>query len=252
MKKILTLFMATVVAMSMMAIPQVKKAGNKMKPASKEQFEAKTPAQTKVMEFAKDAKVVRNFDRPETAAKKLPAKPAMRVAAAQAADTITLHFDGFSVVPEWYEETGDWYMACSQGLWIVKFDILRESYVGTFTEEDLDLYYSFILTENDEYVDNEKVVLTISETQVGQYLTLINLHAVIDGSDGNVYVITCEHSVLSPKDELSHEITGATLTFDEWEGVATIAGKNADMDLTLAYWATWPTAGIFSNARPAP
>lgn len=247
MKKILTLFMATVVAMSMMAIPQVKKAGNKMKPASKEQFEAKTPAQVKVKELAKDAKVVRNFDRPETAAKKLPAKPAMRVATAQAADTITLHFDGFSVVPEWYEETGDWYMACSQGLWIVKFDILSESYVGTFTEEDLDLYYSYILTENDEYVDYEKVVLTISETQVSQYLTIINLHAVIDGSDGNVYVITCEHSVLSPKDELSHEITGATLTFDELTGLVTLAGENADLNLTMAYWATWPTGRYTSG-----
>ncbi len=242
MKKIFTLFMATVVAMSMMAIPQVKKAGNKMKPASKEQFEAKTPAQVKVKELAKDAKVVRNFDRPETAAKKLPAKPAMRVAAAQAADTITLHFDGFSVAPEWYEESGDWYMACANAeLWIVKFDILNESYVGTFTEEDLDLYYSYILTPYDEYVDYEKVAMTISETKVSQYLTTINLHAVIDGSDGNVYVITCEHATLSPKSELSHEITGATLTYDEWEGVATIAGKNADMDLTLAYLATWPT-----------
>jgi len=241
MKKIFTLFMATVVAMSMMAVPQVKKVGKTVQPTSKEQFEAKTPAQTKALEMAKDAKVLRNFERVENEVKKAPVKSALKVAAAQAADTIKLHFDGFSVAPEYYEESGDWYMACSQGLWIVKFDILNESYVGSFTEADLDLYYSYILTEDDEYVDYEKVVMTISETKVGQYLTVIDLHAVIDGSDGNVYVVTCKHSVLSPKSELSHEITGATLTFDEWEGVATIAGKNADMDLTLAYLATWPT-----------
>ena len=62
MKKIFTLFMTTVVALSVMALPQnVKLAGKKAKPASKEQFEAKTPAQAKALEMAKDAKVLRSF-----------------------------------------------------------------------------------------------------------------------------------------------------------------------------------------------
>lgn len=234
--------MATVVALSMMALPQnVKLAGKKAKPASQEQFEAKTPAQAKTLEMAKDAKVLRSFERPETAVKKLPAKSPLKVAAAQTADTIKWHFDGFSVAPEWYEETGDWYMACSQGSRMAKFDILNESYVGTFTEEDLDLYYSYILNEYDEYVDYEKVVLTITETKKGQYLTVVNLHAVIDGSDGNVYVVTCAHDFYNPKAEVNHVITGGTMNFDENEGLATLAGKNADLDMTLAYLTTWPT-----------
>ncbi len=242
MKKIFTLFMATVVALSMMALPQnVKLAGKKAKPASQEQFEAKTPAQAKALEMAKDVKVLRNFDRPETAVKKVPAKSPLKVAAAQTADTIKWHFDGFSVAPEWYEESGDWYMACSQGSRMARFDIYSESYIGTFTEEDLDLYYSYILNEYDEYVDYEKVALTISEEKNGQYLTTIKLHAVIDGSDGNVYVVTCDHATFTPKAEVSHTITGGTLTFDEWEGLATLAGKNADLDMTLAYLTTWPT-----------
>ena len=165
----------------------------------------------------------------------------MKVAAAQTADTIKWHFDGFSVAPEWYEESGDWYMACSQGSRMAKFDILNESYVGTFTEEDLDLYYSYILNEYDEYVDYEKVALTITETKKGQYLTVVNLHAVIDGSDGNVYVVTCAHDFYNPKAEVNHVITGGTLNFDENEGLATLAGKNADLDVTLAYLTTWPT-----------
>ena len=241
MKKIFTLFMATVVAVSMMAVPQVKKAGKKVNPASQEQFEAKTPAQAKAMELAKDAKVLRSFERVENEVKKAPAKSPLKVAAAQAADTVKLHFDGFSIVPEWYEETGDWYMAMSQNYWIVKFDILATSYIGTFTEADLDLDYSYILTDMDEYVDYEKVVLTISEAVKSQYCKTLNLHAVIDGSDGNVYVVTCEHQFLSPKSEVSHTITGATMTYDEWEGLATLAGKTADLDLTIAYTTTWPT-----------
>ena len=241
MKKIFTLFMATVVAMSMMAVPQVKKVGKKVNPTSKEQFEAKTPAQAKALEMAKDAKVLRSFERVEKEVKKVPAKSPLKVAAAQAADTIKWHFDGFSIVPEWYEEGGDWYMACSQGSRLVRFDILNESYVGTFTEEDLDLYYSYILNEYDEYVDFEKCVLTISETKKGQYLTTVNLHAVIDGSDGNVYVVTCVHDFFTPKAEVSYDLTGATLTFDEDNDLVTLVGKNADLDLALAYVATWPT-----------
>ena len=243
MKKIFTLFMATVVALSMMALPQnVKLAGKKAKPASKEQFEAKTPAQAKVMEMAKEAKVLRSFERVENEVKKVPAKSPMKVAAAaQTADTIKWHFDGFSIAPEWYEESGDWYMACSQGNRMARFDIYSESYVGTFTEEDLDLYYSYILNEYDEYVDYEKVVLTITETQKGQYLTTVDLHAVIDGSDGNVYVVTCVHDFFNPKAEVSYEITGATLTFDEDNDLVTLVGKNADLDMTLTYVATWPT-----------
>ena len=83
MKKIFTLFMATVVALSMMALPQnVKLAGKKAKPASQEQFEAKTPAQAKALEMAKDAKVLRSFERVEKEVKKVPAKSPMKVAAA--------------------------------------------------------------------------------------------------------------------------------------------------------------------------
>lgn len=157
------------------------------------------------------------------------------------ADTIKWHFDGFSIAPEWYEEGGDWYMSCSQGSRLARFDILNESYVGTFTEEDLDLYYSYIINEYDEYVDYEKVLLTITETKKGQYLTTVDLHAVIDGSDGNVYVVTCVHDFFNPKAEVSYEITDATLTFDEDNELVTLVGKNADLDMTLAYLTTWPT-----------
>ena len=239
MKKIFTLFMATVVAMSMMAVPQVKKAGKKAKPASQEQFEAKTPAQAKALEMAKEAKVLRSFERAQDV-KKLPVSHApLKVAAAQAADTVKLHFDGFSVVPEYYEESGDWYMACSNGEgWIVKFDILAESYVGTFTEKDLDLYYSYMYTP-EEYVDYEKVALTITETVVSQYCTTVNLHAVIDGSDGNVYVVTCAHQFLSPKATVEETVANGGLVWDGEKSV--ITGKNANIDMTLAVWTTWPT-----------
>jgi hypothetical protein len=63
-----------------------------------------------------------------------------------------------------------------------------------------------------------------------------------------VYVVTCKHSTFTPKSELSHEITGATLTFDELEGLVTIAGKNDDLDLNLTYMASWPTGPYSKGA----
>ena len=63
----------------------LKKAGKKVNPASKEQMEVKTPVQTKVMELAKDARVLRSFERAQDM-KKLPAThDPLKVAAAQAA-----------------------------------------------------------------------------------------------------------------------------------------------------------------------
>ena len=246
MKKFFTLFMATVVAMSMMAVPQVKKVGKKVNPTSKEQFEAKTPAQAKTLELAKDAKVLRSVERAQDM-KKLPASHApLKVAAAQAADTVELHFDAFAVVPEYYEEDGDWYMSFSANGWIVKFDIVSSSYVGTFTEEDLLLDYSYIIDPYDNYVDYVKAEVTISETTVSQHLTVLSLHAVIDGTDGAVYVVTCDHQFLTPKSELSHVVGGATLEFDGEKFV--LAGKNDDLDVNLAVWATWPT-GPFTQGE---
>ena len=79
MKKIFSLFIATIVAVSMFAVPQVKMAGKKSAPASKSQFEAKTPAQAKTLDLVQDAKVLRSFERPETAVKKAPAKAPLKV-----------------------------------------------------------------------------------------------------------------------------------------------------------------------------
>ena len=246
MKKIFTLFMATVVAVSMMAVPQVKKAGKKVNPASKEQMEVKTPVHAKTLEMAKEAALLRSFERAQDM-KKLPASHApLKVAAAQAADTVKLHFDAFAVVPEYYEEDGDWYMAFSANEWIVKFDIVSSSYVGTFTEEDMLLDYSYIIDPYDNYVDYVKAKVTIAETKVSQYLTVLSLNAVIEGTDGAVYLVTCEHKFLTPKSEMSHVVGGATLEFDGEKFV--LAGKNADLDVNLAVWATWPT-GPFTQGE---
>ena len=248
MKKLFTLFMATVVAMSMMALPQVKLAGKNAAPASHEQFEAKTPAQTKVMELHKASMVERDFVRATSAKKVAPATLATpKKLAAAPAEVITLHFDGFSVAPEYYEETGDWYMACADAEgWIVKFDILSESYVGTFTTENFDLDYSYMYTPDGGTVDYVSIECTIKEEKKGQYLTQINLVATIEGSDGITYEVTCEHLTLVPASTEEHLITDATLEFDGEK--FTLAGTNETIDVNLAVYASWP-AGRFTKGE---
>lgn len=248
MKKLFTLFMATVVAMSMMALPQVKLAGKKTAPASHEQFEAKTPAQTKVMELHKASMVERDFVRTTSAKKVAPATLATpKKLAAAPAEVITLHFDGFSVAPEYYEETGDWYMSCADAEgWIVKFDILSESYVGTFTTEDFDLAYSYMYTPDEETVDYVSIECTIKEEKKSEHLTVLSLDATIEGSDGNTYKVTCVQNSFTAKEVVEHTIADATLEFDGAEFV--LAGKNEVLDLNLDVYATWPT-GPFTKGE---
>ena len=249
MKKILTLFMATVVAMSMMAIPQVKKAGNKTKPVSHEQFEAKTPAQVKVKEMHKASLVERAAVRPASAKKVVPATiAASKKIANSVSEVITLHFDGFSVLPEWYEESGDWYMACADAEgWIVKFDILNPSYVGTFTTEDFDLDYSYMYTPDGGTVYYASVECTITEEKKSEYLTVLSLEATIEGTDGNTYVVTCVHKFLVAKEVIENTISDATLEFDGYSEFV-LAGKNEVLDLNLDVYATWPV-GRFTKGE---
>ena len=246
MKKLFTLFMATVVAMSMMALPQVKLAGKKAAPASHEQFEAKTPAQAKVMEMHKAEMVKRSFERPASVAKVAPAVAAPKKVAKAEGEVVKLHFDGFSVAPEYYEETGDWYMACANDEYIVKFDIVTNgaSYLGHWTTEDFDLDYAYMYTP--DYVDYLSIDCTISEEKKGQYLTQINLAATIEGSDGITYEVTCEHLILVPASTEEHLITDATLEFDGEK--FTLAGTNDTIDVNLAVYASWP-AGRFTKGE---
>ena len=240
MKKIFTLFMTTMMAVSLMAVPQNLKVGKNSKPTSYKQFEAKSPAQAKVLDLHKASMVERDFVRPESPKKQVPLAGMKKVASAKT-EVIDLHFDGFSVEPTYYPETGDWYFACSADGVIVRFDILtsEETYCGTWTTEDFDLYYAYMYYEGVD-VEYEDIVCTISEEKKGEYLTEVHLSAVIEGNDGNTYNVTCVHSYYQPKATVEHAtIADATLEFD---GVSfALAGSNENLDLNLQVAADWPS-----------
>ena len=254
MKKIFTLFMATVVAMSVMALPQnANLAGKKSAPASKSQLEAKTPAQAKALELHKASIAERDFARPEGTKKvaALASTNAPKKVANAKSEVINITFDAFAVEPTYYPETGDWYMACANETYTVKLDYYgpAESPVGTWTTEDFDLGYSYMYVTDEEgwtsYVDYESIECTLSEVKLSQYLTKMVLVAVIEGSDGNTYNVSCEQFYFQPKDTVNTAITNATLVADGGQFV--LAGKNENIDVNLTVLATQPI-GSFTLA----
>ena len=248
MKKIFTLFMATVVAMSVMALPQnANLAGKKSAPASKSQLEAKTPAQAKTLEMAKLQRAQRQVMDAEVAKKALPAVKGVapkKVAAAQQADTVVINFNGWAVAPEWYAETGDWFFSLNDGNYLVKFDYYgtADTYCGTYTTEDIDMNYSYMYTPTD-MLSYEEVTLTISEEKISDCYTKSVVYAEILATDGVVYVINMVANNFTPKSTIDLTLDGATLTTSDVNHV--INGKNDVLDLNVVVNWYWPGAFTF-------
>ena len=242
MKKLFTLFMATVVAMSVMALPQnANLAGKKSAPASKSQLEAKTPAQAKTLEVAKFQRAQRQVIEAEVAKKALPTMKgvAPKKVAAQQADTVVLNFNGWAVAPEWYAETGDWFFSLNDGDYLVKFDYYgtADTYCGTYTTEDIDMDYSYMYTPTD-MLSYEEVTLTISEEKISDCYTKTVVYAEVLATDGVVYVINMVANNFTPKSTIDLTLEGATLTTSDVNHV--INGKNDVLDLNVVVNWYWP------------
>ena len=249
MKKIFTLFIATVVAMSMMALPQnLNLAGKKSMPASKSQVEAKTPVQAKTLKNAELTKVQRELN--TEAAKALPAfkgvAPKKMAAATQDADIVYLNFTNWAVAPEWYPESQDWFFSLDGDGYIVKFDYFgtEETYCGTYTTEDFDMNYSFMYTPTD-MLSYEEVTMTVSEEKVSEYLTVSTVHAEILATDGVVYVVDMVANNYTPKSTIELTLDGATLTTSDENHV--INGKNDELDLNVVLNWYWPGAFTYNQ-----
>ena len=117
-------------------------------------------------------------------AKKAAAK---QTAQATTADTIVIVADQW--VYKYYAETGDWYMAIADEsmTYIVNLDYYSDSFTGTYTEADLDLWYSYIQYLDADgytnYIDIVEADFTVTDDENGK-----SVDVTILGSDGNVYV----------------------------------------------------------------
>ena len=115
--------------------------------------------------------------------KKVAAKKANQ---ATQADTIVIPADQW--VYKYYAETYDWYMAIADAdmTYVVNLDYLSTEFTGTYTEADLDMYYSYIQYLDEEgytnYIDIVEADFTVTDDENGK-----SADVTILGSDGNVY-----------------------------------------------------------------
>lgn len=247
MKKIFTLLMAMVVAVSMMALPQANLSAKKSN-AGFEKAVVNNPLKAKVQENIKKQALAHDFVRPVQAKEAVASLAPTKHAVAEG-QTINMPMY-FSAGPEYYEEYGDWYIALeNDDWWMLKLDWYapqgenNDGYVGTFTLDDFDLSSTYLIDPDYEYVDVEDITLEITKVKLDDVTARIELKATILGSDGNTYVVTAEKEVVEPKETIEIEINNASYAWnaDDAQGVLTAKNDQLDLSLTIeAWWATGP------------
>ena len=262
MKKFLTLFMATVVATSIFALPQnatTEKKGRVNNPAEKNlALKAKLEKDAKALDFAFDRKAVE-----KKAEKKQPVKtlaPKANLAKVAQEEVMELTYDGIANGPIYTEETGDWTVGLECDDWEnpayghmlqLAWYAPADNYCGTFTTQDFNPEYTHMMTGMSMgSILFESVEMTISAEKKGAHLEVITLDAVLKGgSDGwseyPTYKVHAVQEIVVAKDTVNvAPLLDATLERGEYG--FTIAAKNADMDLTLVVNNPYSVDGLYT------
>ena len=239
MKKFLSLFMAMVVTLSIMAaIPT--EFGQKVDPTghATKLMEKKLQHHQDVTKVLQLNKLERKAMPKINAEKQLPAELAKAPQVQN--EVITLNYDGFAGM-QCYEEDGEWWIGLSCD------DMSRPEYghnlnlewyapaenpCGTFTTEDFVYDFTHLMTPfSYGSIMFSEMTMTLSLEKVSDNLERYVLDATLVGEDGNTYVVHAVHENIVPKGEEASAILDATLTRGDWD--FTLEGKNEDLDIKL-------------------
>ena len=166
---------------------------------------------------------VMNFEKQKlnNTAKKVAAK---RTDDATAPDTVVIPADQFFY--KYYADTYDWFIAIADAdmTYVINLDYYSDSFAGSFTEEDMDMYYSYIQYFDEEgytnYIDIEEATLVVTDDENGK-----SADVTILGSDGKVYV---SYAYEAPIPEAKGEKTLAYTT-----------AELLDFTLSSGMWQFW-------------
>ena len=166
---------------------------------------------------------VMNFEKQKLSntAKKVAAK---RTDDATAPDTVVIPADQFFY--KYYADTYDWFIAIADAdlTYVINLDYYSDSFAGSFTEEDMDMYYSYIQYLDEEgytnYIDIEEATLVVTDDENGK-----SADVTILGSDGKVYV---SYAYEAPIPEAKGEKTLAYTT-----------AELLDFTLSSGMWQFW-------------
>ena len=239
MKKFLSLFMAMVVTLSIMAaIPT--EFGQKVDPTghATKLMEKKLQHHQDVTKVLQLNKLERKAMPKINAEKQLPAELAKAPQVQN--EVITLNYDGFAGM-QCYEEDGEWWIGLSCDDWSrpeyghnlnLEWKAPADNPCGTFTTEDFVYDFTHLMTPfSYGSIMFSEMTMTLSLEKVSDNLERYVLEATLVGEDGNTYVVHAVHENIVPKGEESSVILDATLTRGDWD--FTLEGKNEDLDIKL-------------------
>ena len=233
MKKIFTLIMLSVVAISMIAVPQTslpllgKTASKK---AQTTEVATRAIAQLK-------SDVTKHALRPtkvEVAEQQDNHLTPLRKAETES-DTIVLNADGFLVGPEYEAEAGEWYIALEAQGYTFRLCWYgdKDSYCGTYSFDDMSMEYSWGWYQSADMfyeIYFQDITMTVSEKVEGN-LKQIVLDATILDTNDRTYKLHSVHSAFTPKSTVESVLDNSTVTMDF--GYYVLEGKNDNMSVKL-------------------
>ena len=234
MKKIFTLFMAMVVALSMYAvIPH--QLGEKVDPTGRA-TELANKKQAHHQQLAKALgldQVERKAANVAPATKKAPKKAQNEV--------ITLNYDGFAGLMCVDAELGVWWvgMGCDDESrpeyghnLQLQWQATPNNPCGTFTTEVFEFDYTHLMTPTHlGSILFEEVTMTLTHEKVNANLERYVLEATLLSDEGDTYLVHAVHENIVAKSKVDIYIENATMTQEAMS--FTLEGKDADLDLKL-------------------
>lgn len=239
MKRISTLLLLSMMVAVISALPQTELPVLQLSSAITE-LSVPSNQQEEVVQFLSQG-INKRLARPSQAVdlptKSLPWKGKYAAKSAQkaAADTIYLNGNGFLVGPEYEAETSEWYIALEAQGYTFRLCWFgpANTYCGSFSFDDISWDYTWGWFQSADLfyeIYPADINMTISERQVGNYLSQIVLDAVIEAEE-TIYVLHAEHDMYIPKSTIESVIDNAQLSVGN--GNFVIDGNNSNLDLLL-------------------
>ena len=226
MKKLFSLFLATFVAICVVATPttHLKKL-------------ADVPVQSVNQQRALrliNQDVTKRANLAAVAEKSFKKQHALGMKKAIAEDVV-LNGEGFLVGPEYDFTTGEWYVALEAQGYTFRLCWFgdEDNYCGTYTFDDMSMDYSWGWYQSADMfyqIYFQDVTMTISEKVEGS-LKQIVLDATILDTDDRTYKVHSVHSAYTPKNTIENVLDNSTVTMDF--GYYVLEGRNNDLSVKL-------------------
>ena len=259
MKKIFTLFMAMVVAVSMSALPINLKTAAKQG-LSKHQTEnsIKKQQQMEKMSLLSSTMKTRTAVLTDQVVKKAPAKKQGKKVTAANLDDVEfteLNYSSIAIGPEYNEDSETWWLGLEcpdmtkpeYGIMIqLDWAAPADDFTGSFTTEDFTYDFTWALTTDCYgFIQFDEINMTIS-TEKGEHTETVILDATLIGTDGwNVYAfkVYAEQVKITPSEIVELPMLNATIETTE-DGFV-LAANESEVGLSLPVQA-WEIMGVYT------